>query len=49
MELWVGKVVATKMMNGVYVYMCVYSDLLTGVQWTVTGVHKVSVRVSFLF
>lgn len=40
MELWVGEVVATRMMNGVYVYMFVYSDLLTGAQLTVTGVHK---------
>jgi hypothetical protein len=40
MELWVGEVVATRMMNGVYVYMFVYSDLLTGAQLTVTGVHE---------
>ena len=40
MVLWVGEVTATRMMNGVYVYMFVYSDLLTGPQLTVTGVHK---------
>ena len=52
MELWVGEGVATRMMYGVYVYMFVYSGLLTGAQWLVTGVHStenVTCAVSFLY
>jgi len=49
MELWVWEVVASRMMNGVYVYMFVYSDLLTGAQLMVAGVRKSECSVSFLF